>query len=174
MRQLGFDLKEHVPAILAIWQQVLTEPPLRLPREHDPGDLPAIVQDLIEVSLLRPHDIGAHEAKIRDAVAHGEKRKKSGASEALIFEEFAALREAIRRYLETCPVPKWKRREALMRLDMALSVTEQGSIRGYYREAFEKANLWDNVVAQLARTSPLLGLPEPEDVSWGEAFTPAS
>jgi hypothetical protein len=174
MRQLGVDLKKHAPTILRLWQEVLTEPPLRLPPGHDPGELPAIIQDLIEVSILRPHDVQAHEAKIRDAVRHGERRRKDGASETLIFEEFAALREAIRRYLELCEVPKWKRREALMRLDMALSVAEQGSIRGYYRDAFEKVTLWDNMINQLARTSPLLGLPEPDDAAWGDAFTPTT
>ena len=174
MRQLGLDLKEHAPTILRLWQEVLTEPPLRLPPGHDPGELPTIIQDLIEVSILRPHEVQAHEAKIRDAVRHGERRRMDGAPETLIFEEFAALREAIRRYLELCEVPKWKRREALMRLDMALSVTEQASIRGYYRDAFEKAKLWDNMINQLARTSPLLGLPEPDDAAWGDAFTPTT
>jgi hypothetical protein len=161
MQQLGLDLKEHTPEILRLWAEVLSEPPLRLPPGHDPGELPEIIYDLIEVSLLRPHDRGAHEEKIAAAVRHGERRKQDGAGESFIFEEFAALREAIRRYLETCPVPKWKRREALMRLDMALSVAEIAAIRGYYRPAFERAGLWHMLLSQLARTSPLLGLPEP-------------
>jgi hypothetical protein len=161
MQQLGLDLKQHTPEILRLWAEVLSEPPLRLPPGHDPGELPEVIYDLIEVSLLRPHDRSAHEAKIADAVRHGERRKQEGAGESFIFEEFAALREAIRRYLESCPVPKWKRREALMRLDMALSVAELAAIRGYYRPAFERAGLWDTLLAQLARTSPLLGLPEP-------------
>ena len=161
MHQLGIDLKEHAGEILRLWGKVLSEPPLRLPADHDPGNLPEVVYDLIEVSLLRPHDLSAHEEKIAAAVQHGERRRRDGSPESILFEEFAALREAIRRYLETCAVPRWKRREAVMRLDMALSVAELAAIRGYHRAAFEKAGLWESLVTQLARSSPLLGLPEP-------------
>ena len=161
MRQLGINLEQHAPEILRLWRNVLSEPPLRLDPNHDPAELPQIIHDLIDVSLLRPHDLKAHEEKIAAAVRHGEERRRQGAGEQVIFEEFAALREAIRRYLATCQVPRWKRREALMRLDMAMSVAELAAIRGYYRPAFEKAGLWDTLLAQLARSSPLLGLPEP-------------
>jgi hypothetical protein len=82
-------------------------------------------------------------------------------TEAVIFEEFSALREAIRRYLETCRVARWKRREALVRLDMAMSVTELAAVRGYHRAAFEQAGLWKSLTGNLARQSPLLGLPLP-------------
>ena len=161
MKQLGVDLREHAPEILRLWREVMTEAPLRFPPQHDLGQLPQIINDLIEVSLLRPHDLKAHEDKIRDAIRHGERRKQEGTAEPIIYQEFAALREAIRRYLATCRVPKWKAREALMRIDMAMSVAEQAAIRGYYREGIEQIGLWDKVVSQLARTSPLIGLPDP-------------
>ena len=161
MQQLGTDLKEHAPEIMRLWAEVIQEPPLRLPPEHDLGELPEIVYDLIEVSLLHPHDIAAHEQKIADAVRHGERRRAAGVAEGVIWEEFAALREALRRYLARCRVPRWKHREALIRLDMAMSVAELAAIRGYHREAFERAGLWPTLIGQLARESPLLGLPVP-------------
>lgn len=161
MKQLGEELREHAGEIQRLWAEVLREPPLRLPPEHGLGELAQIIYDLIEVSILLPHDRGAHEKKIAAAIAHGERRRASGGEERIIFEEFAALREAIRRYLATCQVPRWKHREALIRMDMAISVAELAAIRGFHREAFERAGLWESLTRHLARQSPLLGLPEP-------------
>lgn len=161
MLQLGIDLKEHEPEVIRLFREVITEPPLRLPQDHDIGTLPVIIHELVEVSLLQPHNLAAHEAKITAAVAHGEHRRRGGFEERIIFEEFAAIREALRRYLDTCPIPRWKRREALIRLDMSLSVAELAAIRGYHRATLEQAGLWDSLIGQLARQSPLLGLPDP-------------
>ncbi len=161
MQQLGRDLKEHAPEILRLWSKVIAEPPLRLPSDHDLGELPEIIYDLIEVSILHPHDLTIHEHKVRAAVRHGERRRAGGAEERIIYEEFTALREALRRYLESCRVPRWKFREALMRLDMAITITELAAVRGYHREAFEQVGLWEKLTSQLARQSPLLGLPAP-------------
>lgn len=161
MNQLGIDLRGHLPDVLRIFRNVITEPPLRLSAGHDLGVLPEVIQDLIEVSLLHPNDLAAHEHKVFDAVRHGEDRRRQGMEERIVFEEFAAIREALRRYLATCPVPRWKRREAIMRLDMAISVAELAAIRGFHRASFEKAGLWESLVTNLARSSPLLGLPVP-------------
>jgi len=162
MRQLGIDLLEHEHVVLRLFREVIAEPPLRLPADHDLGGLPQVIHDLIEVSLLQPRSLAAHQEKIADAVRHGEWRRTHGSPERIIFEEFAALREALRRYLATCDSPRWVKREAIMRLDMAISVAELGSIRGYHRAAFEQAGLWESLVVNLAQQSPLLSLPEPE------------
>lgn len=162
MRNLGLDLQEHAPEILRLWRKVIAEPPLRLPTDHDVGELPKVIYDLVEASILTPHDLKAHEHKVADAARHGERRRAADYPEQIIFEEFSALREAIRRYLETCDVPRWKRRDAVMRLDMAITVAELASVRGYHRASFEQIGKWEEQIPRLARSSPLLGLPEPE------------
>jgi hypothetical protein len=162
MYQLGVDLKAHEPEVLELFREVISEPPIRLPADHDLGRVPEIIHDLIQVSLIHPSDLQAHEAKVADAIAHGETRRKLGMEEQVIFEEFAAVREALRRYLERSAVDRWKRREAMMRLDMAISVAELAAVRGFHREAFEQAGLWESLVGELAKHSPLLGLPTPE------------
>jgi hypothetical protein len=162
MYQLGIDLREHEPEVLKLFREVIAEHPIRLPVDHDLGRVPQIIRDLIEVSLIHPANLEAHEAKVAEAIAHGETRRQLGMGEQVIFEEFAAVREALRRYLEGCPVDRWKRREALMRLDMAISVAELAAVRGFHRVAFEEAGLWESLVGELAKHSPLLGLPNPE------------
>jgi len=163
MRQLGIDLREHEPEVLRLFREIITEPPVSLSADHDLGTIPQVIHDLVEVSLLQPNNLAAHEQKIQDAVAHGETRRAHGFTERVIFEEFAAIREALRRYLDSCPIPRWKRREAMMRLDMAVSVAELAAIRGFHRAAFEQAGLWGALVGGLAQQSPLLGLPIPGD-----------
>jgi hypothetical protein len=161
MYQLGIDLRNHEVEILRLFREVIARPPMRLAEDHDLGNLPRILHDLIEVSFLHPNEVRAHEAKVAAAIAHGETRRALGMTEQIIFEEFSAVREALRRYLDSSAIDTARRREALMRLDMATSVAELAAIRGFHREAFEKAGLWETLVSDLARNSPLVGLPAP-------------
>ena len=84
MHQLGLDLGEHAPEILRLWSKVIAEPPLRLPSAHDVGELPEIIYDLIEVSILHPHDLTMHEHKVAATVRHDERRRVSGTEERII------------------------------------------------------------------------------------------
>jgi hypothetical protein len=161
VQQLGLILKQHAADLHQVWLAVLREPPFRLPPGHDLDALPGVLYDLIEVSLLRPHDIGAHELKVAAALNHGEKCRRRGYEEQIVYEEFAALREAIRRYVGTCDTPRATAREALIRLDMAISVAEQAAIRGYHRDMYVQLGKWEGIVSQLAKQSPLLGFAQP-------------
>ena len=161
MRNLGIDLVEHAPELLRLAREIFDEMPLWRPPSHSIEPLAEVIHDLIEVSLLHPHDLAAHEHKVQAAIRYGERRRAEGVTEGFIFAELSALREAIRRYVATCPVPRTIAREALMRLDMAVSVAELAAIRGFHRAEFEQVGLWETLVGRLARESPLLGLPEP-------------
>jgi hypothetical protein len=165
MQQLGIDLTEHVPQILRVSAEVLAETlaetPLSLPPDHTLEPLAEVILDLADASLLHPHDPAAHERKVAAAVRYGELRRQEGAPERVIFAEFAALREALRRYLGRCGRPRPTVREARIRLDMASSVAELAAIRGYHRAEFERVGLWETLTVRLARESPLLDLPLP-------------
>ena len=165
MRQLGIDLTEHVPEILGVAAEVLAETlaatPLALPPGHTLEPLAAVIVDLADASLLHPHDLAAHERKGAAAVRYGEQRRSEGVPERVIFAEFAALREALRRYLGRCGRPRPTVREARLRLDMAASVAELAAVRGYHRAEFERVGLWESLAGRLARESPQLDLPAP-------------
>jgi hypothetical protein len=161
MKSLGVDLLQHAPEILRLWGEAMAELPGEPSPEFDRYGLAEIIHALIEVSLLHPRDLVIHEQKVALAIAHGERIRRAGLPERVIYEEFAALREALRRYMEGCRTPRWKYREAAMRLDMASSVAELAVIRGYHRTLFEGVGIWETLTSKLARESPLLGLPEP-------------
>lgn len=162
MKALGIDLKEHAPTVLQYWTEMLGEFPDTPPDVLKLEGLTTIIIALVEASLLSPHDLACHRSKIDAALKHGEQMRRLGHPERFIFEEFAALREALRRYLEACGTTARKRREALMRLDMASSVAELAVIRGYHRATLEEAGVWETLTLRLAESSPLLGLPEPD------------
>jgi hypothetical protein len=165
MQQLGIDLTEHAPEVLRTAQEVLAETlaptPLSLPPGHTLELLAEVIVDLADASLLHPHDLAAHERKVAAAIRYGEQRRAEGAAERVIFAEFAALREALRRYLGRCGRPRPTVREARIRLDMATSVAELAAVRGFHRAEFERAGLWQTLTGRLARESPLLDLPLP-------------
>lgn len=162
MRKLGIELTEHSPEILRLADEALSETGLWRPPNHSFTPLAEVVVDLIDASLLHPLDLAAHERKIAAAVAYGEQRRREGLTEQFIFGEFGAVREGIHRYLARCSSPRHIIRDARMRLEMAVSVAELAAIRGFHREAFERVGLWTSLTANLARESPLLGLPEPD------------
>jgi hypothetical protein len=161
VEQLGLQLKEHGPDIRRVWSKVMTEPPFALPTHHQLGELSGILYEIVDVSLLRPHDLTAHESKIAAAIAHGERCRLAGEPEHVIVRELAALREAIRRYLPKCTGSLHTAREALTRLDMAISIAEIAATHGYHRDVFEAAGRWETHREEMTRLSPLLWIPAP-------------
>jgi hypothetical protein len=161
MRQLGVELTEHAPDILRLAAEAFAETALWRPPAHSFEPLAEVVVDLMDASLLHPHDLAAHERKIAAAVCYGERRRAEGLTQQFIFGEFGAIREGIHRYLARCTAARHVVRDARMRLEMAVSVAELAAIRGFHRDSFERAGLWPSLTADLARESPLLGLPEP-------------
>lgn len=159
MQQLGIDIMEHAPDILRVASEVLAELTPAQQKAHDFEPLAQVIVDLADASLLHPNDLAAHERKVAAAIRYGEQRRTEGVTEQFIFAEFAALREALRRYLARCGRPRPTVREARIRLDMAVSVAELAAIRGFHRAEFERAGLWASLAGRLAHESPLLDLP---------------
>lgn len=162
MRQLGVDLLEHAPEVLRFASEALAGTALWRPPDHTFEPLADVVVGLIDASLLHPTELAAHERKIAAAVRYGEQRRAEGMTAMFLIGEFAALRDGLRRYLERCASPRRTVRDALIRLDMAQTVAELAAMRGFHRDRFEEAGLWDTLVVKLARESPLLGLPLPD------------
>ena len=161
MRRLGSDLLEHAPEILRFATDALAETALWRPPGHTFEPLADVVAGLIDASLLHPTELAAHERKIAAAVRYGEQRRAEGLTAMFLIAEFGALREGLRRYLEQSASPRRTTRDAIIRLDMAQTVAELAAMRGFHRDKFEQAGLWDTLVVKLARESPLLGLPIP-------------
>ena len=162
MPSLGPVLAERAPDILRLAAAVLADTPLWRPPDHSFDALGAVLAELIGVALVHPHDVAAHERLVTAAVRYGELRDREGVGERFIFAEFAALAEALRRFIASEGVPRADARAALVRLDMGMSVAQTAAVRGTHRSELEAAGLWDAFVGGLARQSPLFGLPRPD------------
>ena len=162
MRRLGIDLITHAPEVLRLAAQAMAETALWRPPGHTLEPLAEVIAGLVDASLLNPTEPAAHERKIEAAVRYGERRRAEGLTDMFLIGEFAALREGLRRYVAQCGSPESVTRAALVRLDMAQTVAELAAIRGFHRDKFEQAGLWESLVVRLARESPLLDLPVPE------------
>ena len=161
MASLGPNLTERAPDILRLAASVLADTPLWRPPGHTFDALGDVLAELIGVALVHPHDLAAHERLVSASIRYGEVRDAAGVGERFIFAEFAALGEALRRFIAGEGVPRPEARAALVRLDLAMSVAQTAAIRGTHRAELEAVGLWDAFVGGLARESPLFGLPDP-------------
>ena len=161
MRCLGIDLVQHAPDVLRLAEEAMAETALWRPPRHTLEPLADVIVGLVDASLINPGELPAHERKIEAAVRYGERRRAEGFTDMFLVGEFAALREGLRRYVERCASPPSVARPALVRLDMAQTVAELAAMRGFHRDKFEQAGLWDTLVVRLALESPLRDLPPP-------------
>ncbi|MDR0786466.1 MAG: hypothetical protein LBG44_01130 [Gemmatimonadota bacterium] len=84
------------------------------------------------------------------AAHHGFIRRGQGLVESTLFDELAFVREAIwtdiqRRFGGESRITA----EVILRIDMALTLASQASLRGYFREEFDERGLWPRVLAEL-------------------------
>lgn len=161
MQQLGLDLTQGAPQILARWRELVSTMPSLRADEAGVDDLLPVIEGLIGASVLHPDDVSAHERHVYAAVAHGERRRREGAEERQLWREFEALREAIRHWMAGREMRPTLRHEAQIRLDMAISVAEMAAVRGYHRPLLEETGVWAQLIPNMVRHSPLLHLPEP-------------
>ena len=159
MKQLCIDLKARLPEIVEEVKLVAGEAPLDIPADHDVNALPHVVLGLIEASICTPVNERAHLEKVSAAVEHGETRRNQEYPESILFGEYAVVREALRRIVRRTGAKARRQTEALIRIDMAATVAELASLRGYHRRELEASGRWAGTIERLARESPLLTLP---------------
>lgn len=84
------------------------------------------------------------------AAHHGLVRRRQGLGESSLFEELAFVREAIWSDIQA----RFGREnqvaaEIILRIDMALTLASQASLRGYFRVEFEERGLWPRALTEL-------------------------
>lgn len=109
-----------------------------------------MVSTATTLALLAPHDRELCRTLLHRAAAHGEMRLEQGLPDALLFQELYLARESLWTYIkEHDPDYGGLRSEAILRIDMALSLAAKASLRGYHRPAFEARGEWPQVIDQL-------------------------
>lgn len=150
-------LDEHVEEIVTEWLAVATEEPWSgLTRDERLNHLPDLVRGILDASLCTPAEPRAHREKVAAAIQHGMQRRRQGFDGTLLFAAYTFIREAMRRHLLECDLPRPAATEALLRIDIATTVASLASLRGFYRSEHEKHGRWEELVEEMARESLLL------------------
>lgn len=157
MKQICDDLKTHVPDVIAEWHHLVVEQPwFLLPPEDRIDALPNVVVGLVEAALCDPHNREAHRKNVDAAAQHGGDRRNQCLPEHLILTEYHLLRLAIWRYLTRKFGASSRTAEAIMQIDIAITVATNASMWGYHRAEIEAIGKWEEGMERIVSSSPLL------------------
>jgi len=151
------DILAHLPDVVRHFEAVTQQEPwIHLPREYRSNFLSDVIALASRLAILGPSDPKLLDGMLECASRHGEQRLEQGFSDAMLFQELYLAREAVWTFLksrhanETVLVS-----EAIVRIDMALSLAAKASLRGYHRPAFASQGRWPAVIHELgAEWSP--------------------
>jgi hypothetical protein len=142
-------INNNVPALLEVWDNLVTEEPwFSLPREDRAGFLSEVIASLTETALLSPGADACRKTVIA-AAAHGRGRRTQQIPESLIPIEFHLLRQAIWRYVTQHFAPSDDLHHAVHELDAAITLALNACMWGYYRDEIEAQGMWDVAVDRL-------------------------
>lgn len=128
----------------------LIEPWSRLASEARTNSLPEVAENACALALRGGRDRLRCERLLESAAHHGFTRRHQGLPESIIFDEIAFVREAIWADIQS----RFGREnrvtaEIILRIDMALTLASQASLRGYFRDEFEERGIWPGALAEL-------------------------
>jgi len=156
--RLADTLELCLPAILHEWERRASASELRSVCQSDrAGDLAAVLRAIC--AALDPEPVvGAVDAFIEIAAAHGARRRVQGLHEACLFEEYDFLGTAVPHALRECQITTLTPQDLVM-LEGALTTAILAGLRGYHRGEFERRGTWADALARTALDSTDLGTP---------------
>lgn len=157
MKEIGQKIESHVSEVLVEWEQLVREQPwYALPPEHRIDSLPDVIVGLVEAALCDPESGESQRRNVTAAAKHGTHRCEQGIPEHLILTEYHLLRQAIWRYVTRTFGSSDRTTQAIMRVDVAITLATNASMWGYHRKEVEAMGKWEEVIERMVSTSPLL------------------
>ncbi len=141
----------HIPEVLGHFAIVTEQEPwIHLPRDYQTGRLGEMIRLCCLLALEAPHDLDLCRALLHSAASHGEDRLERGLPDSFLFQELYVARESIWTYI----IRHHDRRsglvaEAILRIDMTLSLASKAALRGYHRPSFVRRGDWPRVIDEL-------------------------
>jgi hypothetical protein len=151
IRLVSESITEHIPDVLRHFDLVTAQEPwIHLPSDYRAGAIGEVIRLACLLALQAPGDQALCRRLLDAAARHGEDRLEQGLPDSFLFQELYLARESIWNYI----VEKHDRRsgmvaEAILRIDMALSLAAKASLRGYHKPAFVRRGSWPGVVDEL-------------------------
>lgn len=125
------------------------EPQLAALDEQNRWDsLPEATAGLLNAALCNPEVVAVHRELVTAALRHGQDRQEAGVTPDVIFQEYGALHDAIWHHLQQA-LNGTERIDAILKVDMAISLATRASLSGYHRAKLEETGSWAGIVDYL-------------------------
>lgn len=138
---------------------VVADAAASLRRRFDEADSPdeaasrdaaeVLVARLCELALVWPGDEELRRRLVLGAVGHGALRRAQGQSEAVIFQDYEALRARIWSRVRRSGLRPAVAADVILSLDAAISLAIAASLRGFHRETLSRSGDWNLVIERL-------------------------
>jgi len=153
-------LRAAFPALVAEWQAYWEKQPWH--QDAGQGGTDAMLEVLRAILdtaiLVEQGSRQVHERLVRTAVAHGEQRRRQGATDEDVLGEYHALRTALWRYL-LHRSPLAENLTTIFRVDVAMTAASTFALRGFMHGNVPEDYPWERQLARaLADVSQSLEL----------------
>jgi hypothetical protein len=157
MTSICSDLRGQVSHVVALWDQAIEREPWILPREHARADfIPDLVTALADTVVCAPPTRDSVLALAATAARHAEARASAGADHNRVLLEYYHLRNALWTYFQERARSGTAELDAILYVDVALSMATRAALLGYYRPEFEARGRWEGALERLVDETPLL------------------
>ncbi|HEX6965912.1 MAG TPA: hypothetical protein VF166_08930 [Gemmatimonadaceae bacterium] len=120
----------------------------KLPPDHRWDSLPETVTGLLNAALCKRPMSAAYRELVLAALQHGQDRRSAGISPDVVFREYGNLHDAIWHHLRNV-LSTAHRLDAILKIDMAISLATRASLSGYHRAKLEETGSWAGIVDHL-------------------------
>lgn len=150
-QKIAREVKENAPQILALFDEVTQEEPwIHLPQGYKTETLAGIIRHVVDLSLLDPGNPERCRTLLYTGAHHGRTRQTQAFSDTFLLQEMYLLRQSIWAFVRRCDAAHTPLTfEAILRIDMALSLTTKAALRGYHHDHFESRGQWPGTLEDL-------------------------
>jgi hypothetical protein len=157
MQTLCEDLKANTPQLLRLWEQALQHEPWILPRQHArPDFVPELIAVIADTILCAPPTRSSVLALANVAAAHASRRAMLGVDHSRVVLEYYILRNAVWTYFREGEGGEHGELQAILFLDVAISMATRAALLGYYRRELEAEGRWEGALDRLVDETPLM------------------
>ena len=142
-------LRDAFPTLVAEWQAYWEQQPWHRAADNARADtIVEVLRAVLDTAMADERNLALHERLLRAALAHGEQRRRQGATDEAVLGEYHALRAALWRHLlHRGPIAESL--TTIFRVDVVMTAASALALRGFMHGHVPADYPWER---QLART----------------------
>jgi hypothetical protein len=157
MRAICDELKGQTAKLILLWEQAVEQEPWVLPAKHARSDfVPDLISAIADTMLCAPPTRPSVLALADVAARHATARAAEGADHSRVVLEYYLLRNAVWSYFREGDDGAREELQAILFVDVAISMATRAALLGYYRGQLEAEGRWDGALDRLVDEAPLM------------------